>query len=476
MTNALTFLSTLIAVPFIGALFVMTAKSDEKNYDRNIFNVSVFTIITNIIIIWRMFSQLDLSSKKLQMIESYVWLENPHIGIVFGVDVLALLLILAVHIAILIGMFGARYNHEEGKPLMVFSLLFLSMITGFFVAADIFSFYILFEAMLLPLFMIIGMFGGIKKPGVLARFFIYNLLGAIFIFIATIILYNHQGANIALGEVSSVALNKNLEIFVWGAIFVSFLSRIPIWPFHYWISSISAGLRNPLVFIITNLMPLTGVYGFIRFWPKTVPDAVSYYLIIIEVICVISMLFIALIGLINKDIQYKIFSFMTVYYIMYLLSVLLPTDVIISNIGYSLFAYLIIVAVLEVLSNHLEKQQGNLGISSGGILCAVPKTSFIFSYYILAAVGMPLSSLFYNNFVILGRLLSHNLKMGGFVVFSIILVAATLLNELYKLKDDDAVINDKPCAADISNQAFWLLLGAGICLLLTFINPLWFVV
>lgn len=205
--------------------------------------------------------------------------------------------------------------------------------------------------------MIIGMFGGIRKQGVLARFFIYNLLGAIFLFFATVILYNYRSANIALNAVSLVNLNMRLEIFVWGAIFVSFLSRIPIWPFHYWISSISTGLRNPLVFIITNVIPLTGVYGFVRFWPKTVPGVLSYFMIILEIVCVISMVFIALIGLINKDIQYKIFSFMTVGYIIYLLAAFLPTDMVLQNIGYSLFSFLIIAAGLEVLSNHLENSR-----------------------------------------------------------------------------------------------------------------------
>ena len=242
MTSSFNFVSTIIAVPFIGLLFALAAKDDEKTRDRNVFNVSIFALITNLFVIWRMFALLDVSKPGLQMVERYEWLENPKISIVLGMDVFSLLLILAVHAAVLIGMFGARHNKEDGKSLMVFSLMFVGMITGFFAAADIFSFYIFFEAMLLPLFMIIGMFGGIRKQGVLARFFIYNLLGAIFLFFATVVLYNYQSANIALNEVSRVDLNIRQEIFVWAAIFISFLSRIPIWPFHYWISSISTGL------------------------------------------------------------------------------------------------------------------------------------------------------------------------------------------------------------------------------------------
>ncbi len=444
MAASFNFLSTIIAIPFIGLLFALAAKDDEKTHGRNIFNVSVFAIMTNLLVIWRMFALLDVSAPGLQMVERYEWLENPKISIVLGMD--------------------------------VFSLMFVSMVTGFFAAADIFSFYIFFEAMLLPLFMIIGMFGGIRKQGVLARFFIYNLLGAIFLFFATVILYNYRSANIALNAVSLVNLNMRLEIFVWGAIFVSFLSRIPIWPFHYWISSISTGLRNPLVFIITNVIPLTGVYGFVRFWPKTVPGVLSYFMIILEIVCVISMVFIALIGLINKDIQYKIFSFMTVGYIIYLLAAFLPTDMVLQNIGYSLFSFLIIAAGLEVLSNHLEKQQECMEIGSAGILCALPRASLVFSFFVLAAVGMPLSSMFLNNFVLVADLLDKNIKMGSLVVFSLIVTAAALLQELYRLKDNSCVVPDKPCAADISARAYGVLLLVCGFLLLTFVNPLWFVV
>ena len=458
MAASFNFLSTIIAIPFIGLLFALAAKDDEKTHGRNVFNVSVFAIMTNLLVIWRMFALLDVSAPGLQMVERYEWLENPKISIVLGMDVFSLLLISAVHAAVLIGMFG------------------VSMITGFFAAADIFSFYIFFEAMLLPLFMIIGMFGGIRKQGVLARFFIYNLLGAIFLFFATVILYNYRSANIALNAVSQVNLNMRLEIFVWGAIFVSFLSRIPIWPFHYWISSISTGLRNPLVFIITNVIPLTGVYGFVRFWPKTVPGVLSYFMIILEIVCVISMVFIALIGLINKDIQYKIFSFMTVGYIIYLLAAFLPTDMVLQNIGYSLFSFLIIAAGLEVLSNHLEKQQECMEIGSAGILCALPRASLVFSFFVLAAVGMPLSSMFLNNFVLVADLLDKNIKMGSLVVFSLIVIAAALLQELYRLKDNSCVVPDKPCAADISARAYGVLLLVCGFLLLTFVNPLWFVV
>lgn len=474
MENALTILSAIIAVPFIGFLFVLTAKDDENTRGRNALSVALLALIANVFLIWRISTQLDLKKTGLQLMEKYHWLESPHINIVFGVDLFSLLLILALHLAVIIGIIGAGKRAAQTKSLMVWTLLFVSMITGLLVSADIFSFYIFFEAMLLPLFMLIGMFGEIKKQAGIFRFFIYNFLGAVFLFIATVITYHHENHSVALDYVSRIRFSPHLEMFVWGAIFVSFLSRIPIWPFHYWISSINATVRNPLVFIIANLVPLTGVYGFIRFFPRTVPDSVHYFLTVLEIISIISMLFIALIGLINKDIQYKLFSYMTVYYIMFMLGALLPTDTILLNIGFSLFAFLIIIALLEVLTIYIEDEQNDKEVNAHGIFCSVPRLSFIYSFLVLAAVGFPLSSLFLNNFVILSHLFSYNLRAGILIMLSIVIVAAAILQELYVFKDESRITPDSVCILDLPVSAFFWLLAVAAVLLVTFINPLWF--
>ena len=102
MAASFNFLSTIIAIPFIGLLFALAAKDDEKTHGRNVFNVSVFAIMTNLLVIWRMFALLDVSVPGLQMVERYEWLENPKISIVLGMDVFSLLLISAVPAAVLL--------------------------------------------------------------------------------------------------------------------------------------------------------------------------------------------------------------------------------------------------------------------------------------------------------------------------------------------------------------------------------------
>ena len=470
------FLLILILLPLCGILFAVCSQDNDRTKGRNVLSVALLTVFANVAFLITAFLNVSSEYGNMQLVETYLWLESPKIMLSFGVDSFSLLLMLGVHLALLIGLWGVRKDYWLQKSRIIFTLLFLSLINGFFAALDIISFFIFFEAMLIPLFMLIGMFGEIKKQAGLFRFMLYNLCGVLLLFAAVMVLYNHNGGSLMLNQISAVKMSHVKEITVWSSIFLAFLSRIPIWPFHSWVSAVSSGIKNPLVFIVANLMPLSGIYSFIRFWPKTVPGVLSYFMIILEIICVISMLFIALIGLINKDFQYKIFSFMTVWYIIYLLAAFLPTDTVLQNIGYALFSFLIIAGGMEVLSNHMEKQQESLDISSGGILCAMPKAARIFTFFVLAAVGMPLSSMFLNNFVLVANLMDKNLQMGFLVIFAMLVVAAGLLQELYRLRDTECSLPDKSGVADISYKAYVILLMVCASLVLTFINPLWFVV
>ncbi len=467
-------LSLIVALPFFGLLFVLTVKDDPKTESRNAFNVCIFTILANILMIWRVFMVLDEQSRHLQLQEHFNWLSTPDINIIIGVDVFALLLILALHLAVLIGLSGVRSNTCKQKSLMVFTLLFLSMATGFFVAADIFSFYLFFEAMLLPVFMIIGMFGEVRKTGLIYRYFLYNFLGAIILFSAVMIIYHFHGA-LTLEQFARTELRPGVRYYIWGAVFISFLSRIPIWPFHYWISSINSSIRNPLAFIITAAIPLTGIYGFIRFLPAQFPLPVAQYAWWVDIIGAVTMLFIALIGFSNKDTQYKLFAYITVYYIMYLLGVFNASELIRINIGYSLFSFVLIAAALEVLTGYIYHQEELYESGTRGFLCKVKRLSFSYSYLTIAAIGMPLSAVFLNNFLILSRLLASNIKMGMVLIASLTLVGAMLLQELFRLKVDNP---DCPVDAkdDISKPMFWFMLFIMFVLLMTFIKPLWFVI
>ncbi len=474
MQPVIPYLLFIVLLPLFGILFVAAAKDNEKTGGRNALKVAVLAVIANLLLIVRAFTQISLEYGKIQLVEKYQWLDSPEISLVFGVDCFSLLLMLGIHLAVLIGLWGVKDEAQGQKSRMIFTLLFLCLISGFLTAVDIFSFFIFFEAMLLPLYMLVGMFGEVRRQGTLFRFTLYNLLGSMLLFAAIVVIYNHQGRSIYLNAISRVKLGQLSEVLVWSSIFAAFVSRIPIWPFHYWISSVSARIRNPLVFIIANIIPLTGVYGFMRFWPKTMPDVMVFLVVVLEVVSVLTMLFIALIAIINKDIQYKIFSFMTVYYIFYLLGAFLPTDQILLNVGFAIFAFLLIFAALEVMLSYMGSGR-HPEISAEGCLQLMPRLSAVFTFMVLAGIGMPLSSMFVNNFVIMSGLLNYNPVTAFVALGALVLVSAALLSDLYQRKKEDVMLREEDQIADISAGEAVFMWGVAVVLVLSFVNPLWFV-
>lgn len=466
-------LTILMTVPLLGILFASISKENSINYGANVLSVGILTIVSNLIVLYIIGQTMHDNGSTIQITEKFEWLNTPKIEFLFTIDSFSLPLLAAVHLAILLGLIGVHNNTYRQKTLVIFALLFLEMMTGYLLAADLFSFYIFFEAMLLPLFMLVGILGDVHRQDILHRFFLYNLLGASLLFMALCILFNYQ--NVTIQDINKAVLNHNLEIIVWGAIFIAFLSRIPIWPFHYWISSVNVHISNPLVFIIANVLPLTGVYGLIRFFPLTAPDIIEPYLIALETISIITMVVIALIGFSNRDIHYRIFSYMTVYYILYLLGALLPTDALLSNIGLSIFSWLIIVSAIEIIVAHLERERQQTGVAEKGILSHLKGASFILSFFILAAVGLPLSSMFLNNMFIFAGLLTYNLKMALFILFAIVLSSISLLQHLFYLKHSDIGLAESPATIDdIPSPVIVALSAAMLLTIISFINPLWY--
>lgn len=470
------YLLLIIFIPLCGSFFTLCTKNDRSYNTNNVYNVSIWTLSVNTSVILYVFSLFDIEKQGIQIIEKYSWLKYPPIDLLLGADIFSMLLILSVNLSFLIAEIFMDKKIERSKTLIASELLFVSFINGYFVAADIISFYIFFASVSAPLIILISSYANISKKNILVRFSLYNIIGAMLLLVSIIIIYLHKKNNIPLNTAGNVNIGGGLEYFIWFSIFLAFISRLPIWPFHYWISAINSSIKNPLVFLISNLIPLMGLYGFIRFWPNSVPQTISMYVPIFEVICVVTMLFISLISLINKDMKYKLFAYTTVYYLLYLIGIFMPTNILRQNIGYSLFSYIVIITILSFLISHVDSQKKKMDMySSAGILCYFPRTSKCLSLFILASIGLPITPLFWNNFIIISEIFNYNLILGVFVMLPIVIVGVSLLEELYKQKDKAYATSSSITGSDLSNTNFVICITCLIGLLFSFFKPLWFV-
>ncbi len=464
-------LLVIICLPLIGGLFVIS--SHNGNYTNSV-NVAIFTILSNIFLILRLFADIDVHSNEIQAVSSFVWPILPRVSLVFGVDVTSLMLILAVHLAMLIGVFEVKHQRTSQKPVLFFAMCFLFSINAYFSSVDIFSFYTFFVLMIIPLYMQTGIISDGKKYKIISRFFLYNFIGAFLFLSAVVTLYALVGNSVEINQISTVELDSRYGIWIWSAIFLAFISRIPVWPFHYWITSIINSMKNSLSYIEVNLIPVVGLYGFMRFWPANIPDEISSLAPIFEVFCIITMLFIAFSGYSNSSAKEKFFAYTLVYYLLYLIGVFLPTDILVDNISYSLFAFILVVSALTMLVTHIETESDKLYGSVTGILCLLPKASLSYSMLVLAIIGLPVSALFWNNFIIISEIFNVSLYMGTAIIITLVLASVTLLQTLYSLKDDSCPINSKDKLYDIDTTEFVICLVVMCILFLSLFKPLWF--
>lgn len=466
----------IILIPLISSCLVLSARDDKIYAANNVYNVSIWGMLTNIGVILYIFSLLDIENNGIQMKESYQWLTFPPISFELGVDIFSLLVIMSVNMSFLIACICLDRQNSQTKEIIASELLFISLLNGYFISADIISFYIFFAALSAPLIMLMSTSSSLKKKNALLRFSLYNFIGEIWLFVCILLIYNYKQSNIPLTTMSESSFPKMAEYFIWSGLFFSFISRLPIWPFHYWISAVNSGLKNPLAFVAGNLIPLVGLYGFIRFWSNSIPENISVYAPWLEGICIITMLFIALVSLSHKDFRYKLFAYTTIYYLIYLLAIFLPTDVVTLNIGYSLFSYIIIITVLSFLISYIENQKKKLNLYGlNGILCYMPRASKCLSLFVLAGIGLPVTPLFWNNFIIISEIFNSSLIIGILVMLSLFIVALSLLEELYKLKDKSYATTACVLGTDLPNVHFATYMISLIILFFSFFKPLWFV-
>ena len=461
----------LLVIPLLGSLFVLTAQKNENNA----FNTTLFALGTGIVVILRLLSAVMLQSEAQVSQYTYAWLNLSHIELIFGADLLSLILLFGIYLGVLVGMVGLLPHQRKSKAMMLLVLAFIWSFTGLILARDVLSFYLFFAGIIIPVFMLVGMFGEVKKSSTLYVYFALNFVGALLFLTATIVIYRHHLGNIGMAEVAAAKMPYTTALVLWMAVCFAFLLRLPIWPCHYWLSLICVGSRNPVVCIITNLLPLTGILGFMRFWEQTVPESMDSFVPIIDLIGVMTMLFVAFIGVSFREFLPKLFTYSAVYYLLFLLVIVLLPVRYEKNIAYSLFIFMIVNATLVVLELWAENAAEENDYTKRGILAYMPRLARLFTFFVLIAAGLPLSSMFWNNFVLISALFRENFAIGIGVMLAITLIVMSMVYELFVMRDLPQKYAADSDVEDISEKKTIFFLVVILLLLLSFFNPLWFV-
>ncbi|WP_440618507.1 NADH-quinone oxidoreductase subunit M [Candidatus Pelagibacter sp. HIMB1493] len=423
-------LSSLILLPTTGALFLFFTK-DKNGNNSTAKYVALFTSIVNFLISIYLWISFDQSISDFQFVEDRRWIEgfiNYKVG-VDGISILFIILTTFITPLCIISVNNSVKNRL--RDFLIAILIMESFMIGVFCALDLVVFYLFFEAGLIPMFLIIGIWGGPKRVYSAFKFFLYTLLGSVLMLVAIISIYWISGTTdvVKLYEIGIDAKYQNL---LWLAFFSSFAVKTPMWPVHTWLPD--AHVEAPTagsVLLAAILLKMAG-YGFIRFSLGLFPVASDVFTPLIYTLSVIAIIFTSFIALMQEDMK-KLIAYSSVAHMGFVTLGIFTLQQqgiegsIIQMISHGLVSAALFLCV-GVVYDRMHSRMIN---SYGGIVSIIPKYSILFMLFTLAALGLPGTSGFIGEFLILMGAFKDNFLVAVLASLGVILGAAYML-WLYK--------------------------------------------
>ena len=423
-------LSSLILLPTVGAFFLFFTRSNKQN-NFTVKYVALFTSFVNFLLSIYLWILFDHTTSEFQFVEQRTWIED-FINYKVGVDGISILFILLTTFITPLCILSVNNSIKERLSEFLIAVLIMeSFMIGVFCSLDLVIFYLFFEAGLIPMFLIIGIWGGARRVYSAFKFFLYTLLGSVLMLVAIITIYWLTGTTDVI-ELYSLGIEAKYQNLLWLAFFSSFAVKTPMWPVHTWLPD--AHVEAPTagsVLLAAILLKMAG-YGFIRFSFGLFPVASEVFTPLIYTLSVIAIIFTSFIALMQEDMK-KLIAYSSVAHMGYVTLGIFTIQQqgiegsIIQMISHGLVSAALFLCVGVVY----DRMHSRLIDTYGGIVSIIPKYSVLFMLFTLAALGLPGTSGFVGEFLILMGAFKDNFLVAVIASIGVIIGAAYML-WLYK--------------------------------------------
>ncbi len=414
-------LSVLVFLPIISAILIFFfIKEGKENSSNRLFGCSIFFTILVFILSLKLLLDFDKSITSFQFIEKFTLIENYDINYFLGIDGISLLMILLTTFLIPICLFASINSIKDRvKEYVIFFLLLESFVLGSFVAIDLVLFYIFFESILIPMFLIIGIWGGKNRNYAAYKFFLYTLFGSVLFLTALVyIISNYNTADITI--LRTLLFNSDLDVqkWLWLAFFISFAVKIPMFPFHTWLPDAHVQAPTAGSVILAGVLIKLGAYGFLRFSLPFFPDASLYFSQGIFILSTIAIIYTSIVALMQEDIK-KMIAYSSVAHMGFITMGIFAFNIqglqgaVVQMISHGLVSSALFLCVGVVYDRMHTRQIADFG----GLVNKMPYYALLFMIFMLASVGLPGTSGFIGEFLTI---------IGTFQVNNIIAIMAAL--------------------------------------------------
>jgi NADH-quinone oxidoreductase subunit M len=422
------------AIPLLGAIVV--ALLPVRLAKVMTLGFSVLTLIWVII----MATQFNTSGATFQFTEEYSWIPDFGVHYALGVDGIALVLIGMTVVLMPVVVLASWHDADEAKrsPRTYFALMLVleTMMIGVFAATDVFLFYVFFEAMLIPMYFMIGSFGVGQRQYAAVKFLLYSLLGGLLMLVAVIALYVYAGQSAVTGHhgtfmfytLAQVALSPTVQKWLFLGFFIAFAIKAPLWPFHTWLPDAAASAQPGGAVLMLGVMDKVGTFGMIRYCLELFPTGFHYFTPLVLVLAVISIIYGAIVA-IGQTSMKRLIGYTSISHFGFIvLGIFALTSQGQSGATLYMVNHGFATGALFLLAGFMIARRGSDQIADyGGVQKVAPVLAGLFLVSGLAGLSLPGLSTFVSEFLVLVGTFSRYKVAGAFAVSGIILAAIYIL-------------------------------------------------
>lgn len=397
---SLPLLSTLIFFPIIGSLTLLTV---DKN---NVGTIKVMALIISLIellISIPLFFLFDKTTHLMQFTEKHAWIPVFNSSYSLGIDGISVLFILlSTLITVLCILVSWESITEKVCEFFIALLMLEGMMIGVFCSLDFFLFYIFWEAMLIPMFLIIGVWGGPNRIYATVKFFLYTLVGSLLMLVGIITLYFQGGHTFDILALADQVYSPKLQMILFWAMFAAFAVKVPMWPVHTWLPDAHTEAPAAGSVILAAVLIKMGAYGFLRFSMPILPDATQAMMIPMIVLSLIAIVYGAIICLAQTDLK-RLIAYSSVSHMGFVTLGLysLNTQSVEGGILQMINHGVVTGALFLCIGMVYERTHTRVIADYGGLASTMPIFSGFFLLFTMAAVGLPATNGFIGEFLIL---------------------------------------------------------------------------
>ncbi len=464
-------LSLAIWTPIFFGVVLLALGRDE--HARVVRWLALIGAVVSLLITVPLYLQFDASTAAMQFVEKAAWIARFNMNYHLGVDGISLWFVpLTAFITVIVVISAWEAITERVNQYMGAFLILSGLMIGVFSAMDAMLFYVFFEATLIPMYLIIGIWGGPRKIYAAFKFFLYTLLGSLLMLIALIYLYNKAGGSFDIQAWHKLPLEGNVQTLLFFAFFAAFAVKVPMWPVHTWLPDVHVEAPTGGSAVLAAIMLKLGAYGFLRFSMPIAPDASHQWAWLMIALSVVAVIYVGLVAIVQQDMK-KLVAYSSVAHMGFVtLGFFIFNDLGVSGGLVQMIAHGFVSGAMFLSIGVLYDRVHSREIASyGGVINTMPKFTAFALLFAMANCGLPATAGFVGEWMVILGAVRANFWLGLAASTALIFGAAYTLWMFKRVYLGPVANEDVRGLTDINGREFLMLSLLAIMVLYMGIHP-----